>query len=114
MKSWEPRRPSAKIERRLFPRAQGRTKLPAFQWLAPAGVCLLLALVAVRQENTHPALSGSDAAIPMILSNPSAAGPLPGDGSLVQHNNVPVTFEWTNRGGLTSSVGFMSFRLSTN
>jgi hypothetical protein len=115
LKSWEPRRPSAKIERRLFPARIRRSELTrTIGWLAPATVCLLFALAVLKQENNGPDLSGHEPMIAMVMSNQSPAARLPGKDSLIQHNTVPVTFEWTNRGQLASNVDFMSLRYSTN
>ena len=99
--SWTPRRPSARLERRLF---AART-VPAdalapfrFNWLAPATAALALACVLFNQRY-GPAFSGSAGARPMvalILSNQSAAAYLPGSVQ-AERNNLPAdAFRWAN------------------
>ena len=97
--SWTPRRPSARLEQRLF---AART-VPAealapfrFNWLAPATAALALACVLFNQRY-GPSLSASVGAGPvvaMILSNQSAAAYLPG-GVQAEQNNLPAdAFRW--------------------
>jgi hypothetical protein len=65
LQSWMPRRPSAKIARRLFAKA---APAPAFLrrrevwgWLTPAAACVLTLLVMVNSTSRHlPRLSASD------------------------------------------------------
>jgi len=65
LQSWTPRRPSAKIARRLFARA---APAPAFlrrtevwHWLTPVAACVLTLMVAVNSSNRHlPQLSARD------------------------------------------------------
>ena len=111
LKSWEPRRPSARIERRLFPTPSARLEVArAFNWLAPATVCLLLALAVFKQENNiSAALPRHDPAVAMMLSNQSSVAYLNGGSSQIEHNVWPATFELTNRSGSTSTIGFTPF-----
>ena len=82
----------------------------AFNWLAPATVCLLLALAAFRQENNISAASPRhDPKVAMMLSNQSSVAFLTGGLSQIQHNILPATFEWTNRSDSTSTIGFTPF-----
>jgi hypothetical protein len=109
LRSWVPRRPSAKLRQQLFAQPSGATmpEEPVFRlsWLAPATAALLLMCVLFNQRN-GPAISGSSSAEPifaMILSNQSAAY-LPSTFQPEQ-NRVPAdTFEWTNGGSSTSSI----------
>ena len=111
LKSWEPRRPSARIERRLFPTPSARLEVArAFNWLAPATVCLLLALAVFKQENNiSAALPRHDPVVAMMLSNQSSVAFLTGGSKQIEHNVLPATFEWTNRSDSTSTIGFTPF-----
>jgi hypothetical protein len=112
LRSWAPRRPSARLERRLFARppapapvAERRTPDTdstaahfRLSWLAPATLALLLMCVLVNQRNlpgSSPA-ANSGPIVALELSNQSAAAWLPGSFAHDQ-NSVPAeTFEWTN------------------
>jgi hypothetical protein len=111
LNSWEPRRPSARIKRRLFPTPSTRLKLAmAFNWLAPATVCMLLTLAVFKQENYISAASPRhNPAVAMMLSNSSSVTFLAGGSSQIQHNILPATLEWTNRSDSTSTIGFTPF-----
>ena len=97
--SWTPRRPSARLERRLF----AAQTVPAdalapfrFNWLAPTTAALALACVLFNQRY-GPAFSGSAGARPMvalILSNQSAAAYLPGSVQAEQNNLPADAFSW--------------------
>jgi hypothetical protein len=112
LNSWKPRRPSAKIKRRLFPTPHARPELVRMlNWLAPATVCMLLALAAFRQENSLPvAAPHHEPLIAMILSNQNAVVYLPGGSSQIEHNLLPGTVELTNRSGSGSIPGFTSLK----
>jgi hypothetical protein len=111
LNSWEPRRPSARIKRRLFPTPSTRLEVAmAFNWLAPATVCLLLALAVFKQENNISAASPRhDPAVAMMLSNQSSVAWLAGGSKQIEHNILPATFESTNRSGSTSTIVFTPF-----
>jgi hypothetical protein len=82
----------------------------AFNWLAPATVCMLLALAVFKQENYISAGSPRhDPAVAMMLSNQSSVVCLTGVSSQIEHNVLPATFESTNRSGSTSTIGFTPF-----
>jgi hypothetical protein len=109
LRSWVPRRPSAKLRQRLFaqPSSAAAPEEPVFRlsWLAPAAATLLLMCVLFNQRNgpTISVTGSSEPVFAMILSNRSAAyipGSFPAD-----QNRVPAdTFEWTNGGSSTSSI----------
>jgi hypothetical protein len=107
LKSWAPRRPSAKIERRLFPR---RGRVPelarALAWLTPAAACMVLALAAVRQEGAAGA-SRPDYMFAMAFSNQAGANIMHSDAAQPENRVMRASFEWTNRGGSGSSIRFM-------
>ncbi len=114
--SWTPRRPSARLERRLF---AGRTLpaevLPPFRvsWLAPTMAALALACVLFNQRY-GPAFSTGAGAGPMvalILSNQSSASYLPGSVQ-AEHNNLPAdAFRWAaSRGAASGGASLAHFR----
>jgi len=99
---WTPRRPSARLERRLFRGgpAAAEALLPfRFTWLAPATAALMLMCVGFNQRY-GASLAGSPGAGPMvamILSNQSAAAYLPGSFQAEQNNLPADTFKWNRR-----------------
>jgi hypothetical protein len=96
--SWKPRRPSAAIKRRLFPAPRVHSELVRMlNWLAPATVCMFIALAAFRQENGSPGQpSRHDPSVDMMLSNESAVVYLASRHSQVEHNVLAPTLEFTN------------------
>jgi hypothetical protein len=92
--SWTLRRPSAKLERRLFAAtpAAAEALLPfRLSWLAPVTAGLMLMCVLFNQRY-GPTLAGSATPGPMvamILSNQSAAAYLPGSVQ-AERNNLPA------------------------
>lgn len=114
LRSWEPRRPSAELERRIFRSRAGR--LPSLaeivRWLAPVTACALLAItVASRQERVpSTASSRPPSMMAMIPSNQSPAAILSDDLQFAASNCIAAsncsfgTFEWTNRSGSTSGA----------
>ena len=107
--SWTPRRPSARLERRLFAArtAQADALVPfRVNWLAPATAALALACVLFNQRY-GPSFStsvGSGPMVAMILSNQSAAAYLSG-GVQAEQNNVPAdAFRWAGSHGGTSGA----------
>ena len=108
LRSWTPRRPSARIERRLFAPPAGVKPRADFRlaWAAPTGVALLLTclLFTQRTTNTVSASVGSGALFAAALSNQSVAPWLPGNFACEQ-NAVRESFEWTNGSGWISSNG---------
>jgi hypothetical protein len=99
--SWTPRRPSARLERRLF--AVGAVPAEALlpfrvTWLAPATAALMLTCVLFNQRY-GPALSAAASPGPMvamILSNQSAAAYLPCSFQPEQNNLPADAFKWTH------------------
>jgi hypothetical protein len=114
--SWEPRRPSAKIERRLFPKRERAADLTrALAWLAPVAACMMLALATVRQDPPGPvATPGSEYLFAMVLSNQLGAGFLPDCGEQAENRVMRASFDWTNRGNSGSSIRLMPLTNSTD
>jgi hypothetical protein len=82
----------------------------AFNWLAPATVCMLLALAVFKQENNISAASPRhDPVVAMMLSNQSYVAYLTGGSSQIEHNILPAIFESTNRSGSTSIIDSTPF-----
>lgn len=105
LRSWTPRRPSPKLEQRLFGRTPWCFTLPKLvSVFAPTVACLLLTLAGLKQFGT-PILVTADpqtSLLAMSLSNQQFAPYLPGNGQSVA--NRLDTFEWTNGGASRSSV----------
>jgi hypothetical protein len=81
-----------------------------FNWLAPATVCLLLALAVFKQENyISAATHRRDPAVALMLSNQSSVAYLAGGAKQIEHNVLPPTLGWTNRSDSSSNVGFTPF-----
>ena len=105
LRSWQPRRPSPRLSRRIFGASAGNDTGLALRWLTPALACLLLAVTIANQE---PSLSRSfysgQPMMGLISSNLSATNVLP-KSHFSDHNGVfPASFEWTNLSDFTSSV----------
>jgi hypothetical protein len=109
--SWRPRRPSAGLKRRIFSAQPATPTATAWLgWLAPATACALLTLLVFNSGNGLPAGSGSHGTMmAMILSNQNYAAFAPDGPQNVQNRLPTVTFDWTNSGVSTSSMGFTPF-----
>jgi len=105
LRSWRPRRPSAKLERRLFG-APARL-LPKAAWLlgslAPATACLLLTLSMFNPGNSGHSLR-HEPLVAMILSNQNYAAYASDNFRGAQNNLAAVTFDWTNHAISPSSM----------
>ena len=107
LRSWVPRRPSSRLNKRLFP-APPSPSTPAgtFSWLAPATACLLVALAVVGQRNgssNSSSASHRSALVATLLSNQSAAAYLSGG---FRHScNQLASFAWTNGSGPNTGDG---------
>ena len=96
LRSWQPRRPAAKVKARLFPGRQHRRELVwLLRWLAPTAACGLIALAALRPDNLWPGLNPG--------ARPATGGAIAAlDGVTI--NRSPDFFEWTNRSGSALSI----------
>jgi len=111
LRSWQPRRPSAGLKRRIFAARPDTPPATAFLgWLAPATACALLTLLVFNSGNGFPAGSSSHGTMAaMILSNQNYAA-YASDGSQNEQNRLSnVTFDSTNRGTSSSSIRFTPF-----
>ena len=113
LRSWVPRRPSARLEQRLFPRPEPQPAPRAHRtlgWLAPAGASLLFLALVISQHNTSAIGSGgSSPIVALILSNQSAAAYLSGTVSDTQ-NRLPAGYEWSLRPGSISNADILPLR----
>jgi hypothetical protein len=106
LRSWQPRRPSAKLKRRLF--AAPARVMPQMAWflgwLAPATACALLTLSVFNSGNSLPGSSSRhEPMVAMMLSNRYAAY-VSGAFQSGQNDPPSVAFDRTNRSGSTSSI----------
>lgn len=113
LRSWRPRRPSARLERQLFGRP---TTTHGSRWLwsslIPATACAILTLLA---SGTNPMESvGHQGLISASLSNYNSAAYASGSQAEVQNHLATITFDCTNRGITYSSVGFAPSTNFTN
>ena len=103
LRSWQPRRPSPRLKRRLFPFTGGNDGHGVWlRCLAPAAACLLLAITIMNQE---PGLAASSArrqpTVGMLSSNLNYTyTPSANDRNQV----APPSFEWTNLSDSSSSI----------
>lgn len=105
LRSWKPRRASAKLEQKLFRRAETDPGLRALtRWLMPLAACGILTVTALN----HPTITderagvGATQILAMSLSNQHYASYLPG--SFQCEANRLDTFGWTNGGRFPSST----------
>jgi hypothetical protein len=105
LRSCQPRRPSAKLKRRLF--AAPASLMPKVAWLlgslAPATACVLLTFSALYPENPRN-LFRREPLTAMILSNQNYAAYASDNFKGTENRLFSVTFDWTNHSGFTSSM----------
>jgi hypothetical protein len=106
LRSWQPRRPSARLKQRLFatPTNIAADLARFLSWLAPAAACALLTLMVFNSGNSGGS-SRHEPMVAMILSNQSYAAYASDSFGEEQNNLSSVTFNWTNHSGLTSTIG---------
>lgn len=102
--SWKPRRPSAKLEQRLFGAAADPRDLRAmWRALVPAAACLVLTVAMLHAPGGGTGASPAQEALLLSsLSNQQYAAYLPG--SFACTANRLDTFGWTNGGAFPSST----------
>jgi hypothetical protein len=98
---WTPRRPSARLERRLFAASPAPAEaLPSLRlsWLAPATAAVMLLCVLFNQRcgSDLSASATPGPLVAMILSNQSAAAYLPGSVQAEQNNLPADAFRWAS------------------
>jgi hypothetical protein len=114
--SWTPRRPSARLERRLFVSRPAPVQTPqSFRlgWLAPvtAALAMMCVLLSQHYTATFPAVKAVNPMVAMMMSNQSAAAFLPGNFQTEQ-NNLPVNAfrRGSHRIAATSQSSFLPSR----
>ena len=106
LRSWRPRRPSARLERQLFGRPTTTPSGSRWLWssLIPATACAILTLLVSGTDPmsplTHSRLTATS------LSNYISAAYASGNQAEVQNHLATITFDCTNYGNTYSSVGF--------
>ena len=116
LRSWQPRHPSAGLKRRIFSARPGVPASTAFLgWLAPVTACALLTLLVFNPGNgLHAGPANQGTVLAMMLSNQNYAAYASDGSQNVQNRLATVTFDWTNSGTSTSSVGFTPFARPNN
>ena len=108
LKSLAPRRPSARIERRIFGAKSRAVELRrAVAWLAPAAACMVLALAAARPGAGSSAAARPQSMFAMMASNRVYASLLSDSGAQPENCVVRASFQWTNKGDSGSSIRFI-------
>jgi len=123
LQSWNPRRPSANLERRLFraarPDPARRPGQAIWPRLVPALGCLLLTLLVAAHHPGGPVRSGAfDPARCSLLAASSNQAWISYHLPVNLEHNVfvqfpPPTFEWTNQSPFPSTTGSFGL-LKTN
>ena len=129
LRSWAPRRPSAKVKQRIFSAASSAEFAPvqpiiligehvsritrwlkptSFRWLAPAMAGLFLVCIILNQHSAPMASPKTLSFIAILSSNQSAVAFLSGSCQSEQNRLPSRTFEWTNGSGSTSSISSLS------
>lgn len=105
LRSWTPRRPAPRLERRLFGGERLERSLSRLATvLTPTAACVVLTLFIVKQSAPEllPDAGERAAVVAMGLSNQNYAAYLPG--AFQPAANRVDTFEWTNRGASQFSM----------
>jgi len=104
--SWQPRRPSSGLKRRLF--AEPVNLMPRMAWfvgwLVPATACALLTFSVFTSGNELGRSSRHTPLVATLLSNQSYLTLAPDGYRRGQNDWLSVTFDLTNRSGSTSTV----------
>jgi len=107
LRSWQPRRPSAGLEQRIF--ATPFSLMPRMAWfvgwLVPATACALLTFSVFTSGNVIPDRSARpEPLVATMLSNQNFLVPAPQSPWNGQNELSSVTFDWTNRSSSNSSM----------
>ena len=110
--SWQPRRPSAALKRRIF--AEPVSLMPRMAWfvgwLVPATACALLTFSVFISGNESGRSSRGAPLMATLLSNQSYLTPAPDSFRQSQNELRSVTFDLTNCSGSASAVSFVPNR----
>ena len=113
LRSWRPRRPSARLKENLFGVKPQPHTSHGVQWLAPATALVVLLLVLFEQSPGVTKASQASWEVAAVLSNHSAAPYLSAAYSRGR-NRLDNSFEWTNGSNSFSSIGSPSSGRGTN
>ena len=104
--SWQPRRPSAGLKRRLFTEPVSLMPRMAWfvGWLVPATACALLTFSVFTSGNELGRPSRHAPLMATLLSNQSYLTLAPDGFRQGQNDWSSVTFDLTNRSGSTSAI----------
>jgi len=105
LRSWRPRRPSARLERELFGQpTSGHSSKWLWSSLIPATACAILTLLA--SGNNPMDNLGRQGLVSASMSNCDSAAYVSGNLPEVQNHLAGISFDCTNRGNTYSIVGF--------
>jgi hypothetical protein len=112
LRSWQPRRASAGLERRIFGRAERAIRFRieitwAFRLLAPAAACLLVAM-SVLHQGGNPSREQYGYSPTTNAPGSDALASLTGNYHQPHNDFSALTFEWTKHSSSTSSIGSFS------
>lgn len=115
LRSWKPRPPSAKVERRLFGRPWALREAVAFRFtrLAPVAAAVVVLWTVATQRNDN-GLGGGGGFSPLLASNAAAATALNGSPGIGSTGFAAQTFDWTNGRSSTSSISSLKASRRTN
>ena len=100
LRSWRPRRPSARLEWNIPAEPATRCEPQGlFHWLVPAMACLFLAFMAFNLENGFRGMNPGARPVGLKSGNQAVVSYQP------EVNRWPAVFEWTNLSGSASSNG---------
>jgi energy-coupling factor transporter ATP-binding protein EcfA2 len=116
LRSWRPRRPSAGLKQRIFiARTLSLHQIArAVGWFTPATACVFLIFLVLNSENTTSISPGSQEPILATIMSNQNYTMRTASHNMGQNDLFAVTFDWTNRSGSTSSMGFPRFGKSLN
>jgi hypothetical protein len=119
LRSWAPRRPSARLEERLFgnqsvlalesPRSSSpQIQLGArFRWLAPVMASFALVCMLFNQRPGANATGGTNSGYFFAVISSNQSSYLASGFARQQNRPATDTFDWTNDSSFTSSVRFL-------
>jgi hypothetical protein len=112
LRSWQPRRPSAALEQRIFSRARSGFRFRieitwGFRLLAPAAACLLVAF-SVLHQNGSLVREQYGSSQPTDAPGSNALASMTGNYHQPYNDISALTFEWTKHSSSTSSIGSFS------
>lgn len=106
-RSWRPRRPSAALRQRILALTGEPEEATNHRWLwsglVPTMACVLLTFMVFNHD---PGGLGQKLPIAFVLTNQSDAAYATGGAQTPENHLAAVTFDWTNRSVIQSSIHF--------